>query len=49
MIKEAEMKDGRYEKKNFKFCKKENGRKVVMKANMKFYNEVNKREKQGNN
>jgi len=34
--------------KNFIFCKKENRRKVDTKANMKFYNEANKKEEQGN-
>ena len=44
------MKDRKYEKKKkkIKFCKKEYWRKVDTKANMKFYSEANKREKQGN-
>ena len=44
MIKDAEIKDRKHEKET----KKENWRKVNTKPNMKFYNEANKREKQGN-
>jgi len=43
----VQMKGRKHKKKN-KFCKKENWRKVDAKANTKFYNEANKREKQGN-